>query len=107
VAQNEPHALKSAAVAVTEKRKRSAGGLETTGGTRFAVTERWSRAKTRQETPMLDAYVIEEIKRRDRDKSRDERPSIELPLPVGPAESPEQRPDDEDDNRGVVIIDYS
>ncbi len=56
---------------------------------------------------MLDAYVIEEIKRRERDRSRDERPSLELPLPVGPAQAPERRPDDEDDNnRGVVIIDY-
>jgi hypothetical protein len=55
---------------------------------------------------MLDAYVIEEIKRRERDKSRDDRPSIELPLPVGPVEAPQRRPDDDDD-RGVVIIDYS
>jgi hypothetical protein len=56
---------------------------------------------------MLDAYVIEEIKRRDRERPRDERPSIELPLPVGPSQPSERRPDDEDDNRGVVIIDYS
>jgi hypothetical protein len=56
---------------------------------------------------MLDAYVIEEIRRREREKPRDERPSIELPLPVGPTHGPERRPDDDDDDRGVVIIDYS
>jgi hypothetical protein len=56
---------------------------------------------------MLDAYVIEEIKRRERDRSRDERPSLELPLPVGPAQAPEHPADDDDDHRGVVIIDYS
>ena len=30
---------------------------------------------------MLDAYVIEEIKRRERERSRDDRPAVELPLP--------------------------
>jgi hypothetical protein len=56
---------------------------------------------------MLDAYVIEEIKRRERGKSSDDRPVVELPLPQ-PAHSPDR---DEgprrDDDRGVVIIDYS
>jgi hypothetical protein len=57
---------------------------------------------------MLDAYVIEEIKRRERDTGRDERPSVELPVPSAPARSP-QREDEpgEDRDRGVVIIDYS
>jgi hypothetical protein len=58
---------------------------------------------------MLDAYVIEEIKRRDREHGRDERPAVELPLPpvVGP--SPERDRDDDrgSGDRGVVIIDYS
>lgn len=59
---------------------------------------------------MLDAFVIEEIKRRERDRSRDERPAVELPLPVP---NPPGRPDEESDggndppDRGVVIIDYS
>ena len=57
---------------------------------------------------MLDAYVIEEIKRRDREWTRDERPAIELPLP--PREPPSgagsEAPDERKD-RGVVIIDYS
>jgi hypothetical protein len=30
---------------------------------------------------MLDAYVIDEIKRREREQSRDDRPVVELPLP--------------------------
>jgi hypothetical protein len=57
---------------------------------------------------MLDAYVIEEIKRRERDQGRDERPSVELPVPTtipGPRDHGEDSRDDHD--RGVVIIDYS
>ena len=57
---------------------------------------------------MLDAYVIEEIKRRERDKPRDDRPAIELPVPVSPTRPEERPPDDrEDRGGGVVIIDYS
>jgi hypothetical protein len=57
---------------------------------------------------MLDAYVIEEIKRRDRDKGRDDRPVVELPVPQpAPSRSPERPGDDKDGDRGVVIIDYS
>jgi hypothetical protein len=55
---------------------------------------------------MLDAYVIEEIKRRERERGRDERPVVELPLPP-PAQPPDRRDDDHNDDRGVVIIDYS
>ena len=57
---------------------------------------------------MLDAYVIEEIKRRERGQHREERPAIELPVP--PPGAPEPRHGDdpgEDRDRGVVIIDYS
>ncbi len=61
-----------------------------------------------QETVMLDAYVIEEIKRREREKGADDRPAVELPLPAPPppGESPSRDQDDRKD-RGVVIIDYS
>ncbi len=56
---------------------------------------------------MLDAFVIEEIKRRERESGREERPAAEVPLPPAPPASPDQgtgeRPDP---NRGVVIIDY-
>ncbi|HTN52110.1 MAG TPA: hypothetical protein VML50_06875 [Anaeromyxobacter sp.] len=58
---------------------------------------------------MLDAYVIEEIKRRERERSQDDRPVVELPVPTAPAQ-PSSRPDQEDggdQDRGVVIIDYS
>lgn len=55
---------------------------------------------------MLDAYVIEEIKRRERERAREERPVIELPLPPGPGKAPE-RDEGEPGERGVVIIDYS
>ncbi len=57
---------------------------------------------------MLDAYVIEEIKRRERDKSRDDRPVVELPLPPPtPGRPPDREDDDDRGDRGVVIIDYS
>ena len=62
---------------------------------------------------MLDAYVIEEIKRRERDRSRDDRPAAELPVPPPNHRRPERddsaRPErpGRDDDRGVVIIDYS
>ncbi len=58
---------------------------------------------------MLDAYVIEEIKRRDRerDRSTGERPVVELPVPPAPERTPERRDDGGSGDRGVVIIDYS
>jgi hypothetical protein len=56
---------------------------------------------------MLDAYVIEEIKRRDRERTRDERPVVELPVPPPAPSSPRADDDDRNDDRGVVIIDYS
>ncbi len=61
-----------------------------------------------QETVMLDAYVIEEIKRRERERGRDDRPGLELPLPAPstPGREPDRDKDDRGD-RGVVIIDYS
>jgi hypothetical protein len=56
---------------------------------------------------MLDAYVIEEIKRRERDKPREDRPSIELPVPMDPTRRPDEPPPRDRDDGGVVIIDYS
>jgi hypothetical protein len=56
---------------------------------------------------MLDAYVIEEIKRRERERTRDERPSIELPVPMVPTRGPEEHPPKDRDEGGMVIIDYN
>jgi hypothetical protein len=56
---------------------------------------------------MLDAYVIEEIKRRDRDRDREVRPTAELPVPSPPDQPPESGTDGTDRDRGVVIIDYA
>ena len=56
---------------------------------------------------MLDAYVIEEIKRRERERQRDDRPAVELPLPPpDDRRTPDRDPQDENHDRGVVIIDY-
>ncbi|MGA9524638.1 MAG: hypothetical protein WBV82_24485 [Myxococcaceae bacterium] len=58
---------------------------------------------------MLDAFIIEEIKRRERNhQDRDERPVVELPVPR-PEEAPRRRTDEEDEKprRGVVIIDMA
>ena len=59
---------------------------------------------------MLDAFIIEEIKRRDRGREIDDRPVVELPLPhpSDPAHHDDQpREDDGGGRGGVVIIDYS
>ncbi len=55
---------------------------------------------------MLDPWIIEEIRRREEDKRRQEERGLELPL-----ESPHyrdrepQKPTPEKDERGVTIID--
>jgi hypothetical protein len=57
---------------------------------------------------MLDAYVIEEIKRRDRGQAQEDRPVVELPVPgLPPPPAGEGKDEDGPDDRGVVIIDYS
>jgi hypothetical protein len=58
---------------------------------------------------MLDAFIIEEIKRRERLRQEQERPVVELPLPT-PDDRPKRRSeneggDEEETPRGVVIID--
>jgi hypothetical protein len=56
---------------------------------------------------MLDAFIIEEIKRRDRERTVDDRPVVELPVPQPPPSHPIQHDDAPGDpGGGVVIIDY-
>jgi hypothetical protein len=56
---------------------------------------------------MLDAFIIEEIKRRERVRQEDRRPRVEIPAPV-PDERPPRKSDNEGEDqpqRDVVIID--
>ena len=58
---------------------------------------------------MLDAFIIEEIKRRERVRQEERRPQVEIPAPV-PDERPPRKSDTEGENRpqrSVVIIDFS
>jgi hypothetical protein len=56
---------------------------------------------------MLDAFIIEEIRRREREQEQD-RPRIDLPLPEpSPQRQNDRRDDEETPQRGVIIIDYS
>lgn len=55
---------------------------------------------------MLDAFVIEEIRRRERERGRDERTGVQIPVP-DPASPPEdERPPEAPPGGNVVIIDY-
>lgn len=59
---------------------------------------------------MLDAFIIEEIKRRDRERVADDRPVVQLPVPEPPAPAHHDDDRDSDDHGGggnVVIIDYT
>jgi hypothetical protein len=56
---------------------------------------------------MLDAFIIEELKRRERLRQEKERPAAELPVPGGD-DAPERKSDTQDEpepSRGVVVID--
>ncbi len=55
---------------------------------------------------MLDAFIIEEIKRRERELGREDRPQPELPAPPAPPAHSESDPEKPPDG-GVVIIDYT
>ncbi len=56
---------------------------------------------------MLDAFIIEELKRREREGQRDDRPQPEPPEPRERERGPARQSDDDKPQRGVVIIDYS
>jgi hypothetical protein len=54
---------------------------------------------------MLETFIIDELRRRER--RRDEPPSLEMPLPEPELEQPPRKSDTGDDQpqRGVVVID--
>ena len=56
---------------------------------------------------MLDPWIIEEIRRREEEdrQRRDERPVLEIPMEL-PVVVPTGKPP-EDEERGVVIVDFS
>jgi hypothetical protein len=55
---------------------------------------------------MLDAFVIEEIRRRERERGRDDRTGVQIPVPqpTGPAE--DEAPPETPPGSNVIIIDY-
>lgn len=56
---------------------------------------------------MLDAFIIEEIKRREQEREG-QRPRVDLPLPEPrPQRQNDTTEEDQVPSRGVVIIDYS
>ncbi|HOX44598.1 MAG TPA: hypothetical protein PK668_13445 [Myxococcota bacterium] len=56
---------------------------------------------------MLDAFIIEELKRREDQRRKQERPTLEVPED-GDTHDPEDGSarDEQDGERGVIIIDY-
>lgn len=58
---------------------------------------------------MLDAFIIERIKREERERSADDRPVVQLPVPEpAPAQHDDRNPGDGGGGGGgVVIIDYA
>jgi hypothetical protein len=56
---------------------------------------------------MLDAFIIEELKRREEERRRDERPALRIPLDEeAPPETDEDIGPEEEDDGSVIIIDY-
>jgi len=63
---------------------------------------------------MLDAYIIEELKRREKQREEEHRPTLEIPLGEDPGEHSEENGDDDDEEgdgdpkrRRVIIIDFN
>jgi hypothetical protein len=55
---------------------------------------------------MLDAYIIEELKRREERMRDDRRPVLEIPKDEPDEDVEEEQESDEEDHKGVIIIDY-
>jgi hypothetical protein len=87
---------------VSDVRGEEKGRVRTVAGTHLAPFD------ADAEPRMLDAYVIDEIKRRERGQQREDRPVVELPVPPRPERAPShEKEDDGGRPGGVVIIDYS
>jgi hypothetical protein len=60
---------------------------------------------------MLPPFIIDQIRRREeeerRRRSEYDRPRLELPIDVHPRPAPEDKVDDEQAERGVIIIDLT
>ena len=58
---------------------------------------------------MLDAFIIEEIKRQERQRSTDDCPVAQLPVPepAPPTRREDDRPSEGGGGGSVVIIDYT
>ncbi len=56
--------------------------------------------------PMLDPWIIEEIRKREDQDRRDDQPVLEIPLGDEPESDQEVREEDEGVERGVVIVDF-
>ena len=59
---------------------------------------------------MLDAFIIEQIRKREERAREQQRPFLELPLPSQPRpengdEAPQKR--EEEPDRGVIVIDFA
>ena len=60
---------------------------------------------------MLEPWIIDQIRRREEERRRGERPQLELPVPDlpplpenGPGDAGDDEKDDSEPTRGVVII---
>lgn len=73
------------------------------GGTVASHTEALSAAGVE----MLDAFIIEKIRKEQESRYRRQRIQIEIPRDRRYPEQPERQESDEEPERGVVIIDFS
>ena len=57
---------------------------------------------------MLDPWIIEEILRREEEQRRDERPMLEMPMPLPEEPDAEDQSvrEEDDSERGVAIVDF-
>ena len=54
---------------------------------------------------MLDAYIIEQIRRREAERRAYDRPALELPLNQAPDRARNNKSEDEEGETRVIVID--